>query len=132
MPITITKRILSGSTHGTGILVTATQGATINTIHALSTSATTTIDEIYVYAQNNYSRSINVVFEFGTSQTNAHLTCPVEPLAGPQLLLPGLPLTGSACSVLAFVNGLGGSASPALSGSSLVSIYGYVNRLVQT
>lgn len=118
-----------------GQSITATQGATYNVVHSLSTSATTTIDEVYIYAQNNYSAAVNVVFEFGTSQSGVQITCPVAALDGPQLLIPGLILTGSACAIQAFVNGVvgsPGSASVAISGCSLISLYGYANRIVQT
>lgn len=134
MPTVITKRILSGSTHGVGQIISSTQGGTNQTIHSLSTSATTTLDEVYIYAQNNYSAAVEVVFEWGTSQSGLHLAVSVPPRDGPTLVVPGLLLTGSACSITAFIgtNGFNGSASPAVSGSGLVSVYGYVNRIVQT
>lgn len=132
MPVTITKRILTGSTHGVGQSITATQGATYNTVHQLSTSATTTLDEVYVYAQNNFSQSVEITFEFGSSQSGIHIVAQAPAREGPTLVIPGMILTGSACSIAAFVQGIGGSASPAVSGSSLISVYGYVNRIVQT
>lgn len=130
MPITITKRTLSGSTHGVPIGISATAGATPITLHALSTSATTTIDEIYIYAQNDYSQSVDLILNWGVTNTNAEIVTPIPPRDGVKIVVPGLILTGSACSVTAFV-GLNGSGSLAASGA-LVTVHGYVNRLVQT
>lgn len=129
MAITLTKRTLSGSTHGIGLSITSTQGVAPVIVHSLSTSATSTVDEIYIYAQNNYSQAVDLVLEWGTSGTALHIRTPIPPQGGPTLVVPGLVLTGSACSVTAFIGGLGGSASPA---SALVSVYGYINRIVQT
>jgi len=133
MATTIIKRPLQNSNMGQGISVTATQGGTNNTIHT-TFSGTSVVDEIWIYAQNNYSQAVNVCIEFGISQSGMQIITPINPQNGLEPCIQGMLLFGSAgCqTVTAFVNGLGGSASPAISGSSLISIYGYVHRITQT
>ena len=132
MPITITKRILSGSTHGQPISVSATQGATPITIHQLATSATSTIDEVYLYAHNLYSEAALLTIELGASTTQNHIKQEIPAQDGVNLVLPGLLLTGSASGIYAFV-GLRNTATGSLVASSgFVHVTGYVNRMVQT
>jgi hypothetical protein len=130
MAIAITKRVLSGSTHGVGIGISATQGGTPITVHALSTSATTTLDEIYIYAQNDYSETVDLILEWGQSATGAQIVTPIPARDGMTLVVPGLVLTGSACAISAFV-AFNGSGSLAAS-SAFVSVFGYANRIVQS
>ena len=62
---TYTKAILSGSTDGKQILVTATtsSGTTIHT----AVSGTTNIDEVWLYATNNDTASVNLTILWGGS-----------------------------------------------------------------
>lgn len=128
---TITKRVLSGSTHGVGQTVTATQGVTPIVVHSLATSATTTIDEVWMYANNDATAGYNVVLEWGISSSQLHMTFPLPAKSGPTLIVPGLILTGSACAIAAYVSENDASASEAAS-SGLISIFGWVNRIVQS
>jgi hypothetical protein len=132
---TITKRVLSGSTHGVPQAITATQGLTAPVVHALSTSATTTVDEIWLYGNNEATAGYNLILEWGVSSTTAHMICPLPARSGPTLIMPGMILTGSACAVSAFVSDITGSASTAnTAGGALgsVTVFGWVNRIVQT
>lgn len=124
---TFTKVILSGSTDGRSIPVSATAGAI--TIHT-ATSSTSVLDEVYLWAQNNFSQAIDVVIEFGVSNSQVHMASYVEARSGPQLIVPGLLLRGAATPqvVGAFIQGLNGSSSGVAS-SSYVSVNGYINRI---
>ena len=128
---TIVKRTLSGSTHGQGQAVSNTQGQTNIVVHTQGQSLTSVIDEVYIYAQNNYSQDVNIVFEIGTSESGRQIVAPVQAQAGPQLVMPGFLLTGSASSISAFISNQGISASPAVSGAGLITVFGYVNRITQ-
>ena len=136
MPITITKRLLSGSVDGLAIGITATQGATYATIHTGTSGATSTIDEVWLYAQNNFSQAIELVLEWGQSATPTNIVASVPPKDGPVLVVPGLLLLGSATAatdIVAYYQGVnGGSNSLIASAGGAVSIFGYVNRIVQT
>lgn len=136
MPITINKILLSGSTDGRSIGVTATQGVTYNTIHTAQSGATSTIDEVYLYAVNNFSETLWLALEIGSSQTQNTMMVDIPAKVGPQLVLPGLLLLGSATAandIVAYVGNPGGlSQSLATSGNTPLSVYGYVNRITQT
>lgn len=127
---TLTKAILSGSTDGRPIGVTATAGAI--TLHTGSTS-TNTIDEIYLWAQNNYSQVIDLVIEFGTTATTAMWVHPIPSRDGLELVIPGTILQGRSAAgqtVGAYIAGLNGSSSLAAS-ANFVTVSGYVNRITQ-
>lgn len=129
---TIVKRMLSGSEHGFPIGITATAGATLNTIHT-GVTGTGVTDEITLYAHNNYSQALDLVLEFGTTATNAHIVTTI-PARGDGLLLvlPGIPLQGSATAstISAYVSGLNGSASAGAT-STFITVTGFVNRITQ-
>lgn len=130
MAIVITKRVLSGSVHGAPISITATRGAVPTPVHLLSTSATTTVDEVYIYAHNDFSATIDLVLEWGISTTALQMTTPIPGRDGVTLVIPGLILTGSACSINALVN-FNATSSFAAS-NNLITVTGFVNKLVQT
>ena len=128
MAIAITKRFLGGSSYGRGLIVSATQGATLNTVHTCTTSSTATIDEVYLYAQNNWSAGVELVLEWGGSQT---ITCMVPSREGPTLVIPGMLFAGSGTDVT--INAwLNTTASLVTSGSGLFTVHGWVNRMVQS
>lgn len=134
MPITVTKRLLSGSTHGQGIGVSNSRGNVPITIHSLSTSATTTLDEIYLYAHNGGTAAAQLILEVGTSATNAQIWTQIPPQDGRVLVLDGLLLTGSACAIGALMTGANGTASDGggIQSNALLTVWGFVNRIVQT
>ena len=137
MSITITKRPLSpnvaASGYHTPIAVTATAGVTPIVLH-LGITGTATHDEVYIYAQNNFSAAVELSIEFGVSATNALKVVSLEPRAGETLVIPGTPygaMSNAVSAINAFVGGPGGSGSVVAS-SGLVTITGWVNRVVQT
>ncbi len=108
------KQLLSGSTNGKGILLTATTtpGTTIHTAHATST------DEIWIWAHNAHTAALDLTIEFGgTTDPGEVFVQPIPNDDGLHLVVPGLPLTNS-LSVAGF-DGTG----------SVITILGYVNRV---
>lgn len=128
---TIVKRLLSGSTDGQAIGVTATQGATYNTIHTAASGATSTVDEVFIYANNNFTSDLNLVLEFGASATATTINAVIPSRGGPQLVVPGLLLLGSATAANDIVAYVGNTNSVATSGATQLSVYGYVHRITQ-
>jgi hypothetical protein len=117
---TFTKTLLSGSTRGRGIEVTAsaTPGTTI---HATGT-ASATIDEVWLYAYNNDSSARLVTLEFGgTTSPDDLIRVTVPAQSGLVLVTPGLVLTGTGASAT--------TVSAFAAAASVVTIHGYVNRI---
>jgi len=110
---TFSKLIFSASTNGRGVLVTATAsvGTTITAAHATSE------DEIWVWAMNQHTSSVELTLEWGDAYTEDWIVIHVPFDAGLQQVIPGLILTGSA--------GLKAYASVA----SKITLHGYVNRI---
>lgn len=110
---TFSKQILSGSTDGKGILVSATStpGTTIHTAHASAT------DEVWLWAFNTDTTARKLTIEFGGTSTGdtIELTIPAE--GGALLVIPGFIIK----------NGLVVRAFAAT--TNVVSCIGYVNRI---
>ena len=100
---TFSKRLLSASTSGKGILVT---------------QAATALDEIWIYATNTHSASIKLTLEWGeATEPNGNIELTVASESGLVLVIPGLLLTG----------GLVLKAFAAI--ASEIVLHGYVNRI---
>lgn len=115
------KVLLSGSTQGRGISVSA--AATPGTpVHATGTSSSIQ-DEVWLYAVNSDTTNQKLTIEFGgTTVPNDQIEFTVKAENGLYLIVPGLVLTGTgaaANTIRAFCNG----------GSGLINIFGYVNRI---
>ena len=117
---TFTKLPLSGSTGGRPIKVSAISNSG-TTIHATGTSSST-IDEIWLYANNTDTSDRKLTIEYGGESTPDDLieiTIPAE--AGLVLVIPGLILSGT------------GSAARTVKAFSVtanvINITGYVNRI---
>ena len=116
---TYDKLVLSGSTDGAGILVTATasSGTTIHTASA----TTTTYDEIWLYAVNTSASNVKLTIQWGTTTSpNGDIELTVLPEAGLVTVVPGLPLKGNATPLVV--------RAFAATGSVIV-VHGYVNRI---
>jgi hypothetical protein len=117
---TYTKVLLSSSTGGQPIKVVAT--ATAGTlIHTTGTSSST-IDEVWLYANNTSASSVNLTIEYGgvTNPDNQILVA-IPSGSGLSILLPGLILTG---------DGSTGRNIRAFAGTTnVINIVGYVNRI---
>lgn len=116
---TFSKRVLSGSTDGRGVLVAATSG-TGTTIHTGDT-ATATIDEIWLYAQNTSATAVKLTIQWGgTTSPNDEIELTVQPEAGLVTVIPGLPIRGNATALV--VRAFAATAN-------VITIHGFVNRI---
>jgi hypothetical protein len=96
---TYTKNILSGSTDGRGILVAATSspGTTIHT----GPTTTTSIDEVWLYAQNTSTSAVKLTVEWGgTTSPNDLIEVTIQPEAGLVCIAPGLLIKGNATALV--------------------------------
>ena len=118
---TYSKVALSGgAADGTGIELAIDSG-TFTTVHTTTTTATT-LDEIWLYAQNTDTSDRKLTLKFGGTDDPDDLievTIPTE--AGLVLVVPGLILAGKASTGLILL-GAGAAASK-------MTVYGYVNRI---
>lgn len=117
---TYSKQHLSGSSGGAAIKVAAT--ATPGTlIHSTQTSADI-IDEIWIYAYNSHTGSIELTIEFGgTASPDNQIKASIPSKSGLSLILPGLILSGTG-SAARSVRAFGGT-------TNLITITGFINRI---
>jgi hypothetical protein len=115
---TFEKLVLSGSTNGQPIAVaaTATPGTTIHT----GSTTTTTIDEIWLYANNTSTSDVKLTVEWGGTGTSDQIEVTVPAESGLVVVAPGLLIKGAATALI--VRAFAGTAS-------VVNISGYVNRI---
>lgn len=116
---TFSKQILSGSTDGRAIKVVAT-GTAGTTIHTASTTATT-LDEVWLYAQNTDTTARKLTIEWGgTTAPDDLIEVTIGPEAGLVLVVPGLILKGNSTALI--VRAFAATAN-------VITIHGYVNRI---
>lgn len=113
----IERRLLSGSTNGRGIKITATDANNANTIHTTSSTAGV-IDEVWLYCYN----SADVANELylclgGTTSPDDICRMTIPPRAGDVLILAGECFDGEVV-----IKAYAGSAN-------YLVIRGYVNRI---
>ena len=113
---TFSKKILSGSTDGKGIIVTSTSTGSGNTIHT-AVASTADFDEVWIYAFNSHSSSVTLNLEFGGTDSSQRIVQPIDPSAGLFLVVPGFVVQNSAV------------ISAYASAASKIAIYGYANRI---
>ena len=113
---TFSKIPLSGSTNGRGILVAAT--STPGTLIHTAVSGTSSFDEIWLYCQNTSTNSVALDIEYGGTTTGDNIEINIPGESGLVLVVPGLYLN-NALVVRAFA-----------ATTNVLSIYGYVNRVV--
>ena len=117
---TYTKTLLSGSSQGQPITVVQT-ASTGTTIHATGTSSTT-IDEVWLYANNTSTSPVLLTVQFGgTASPQNAKPITLAPQSGDVLIVAGLPLTGTgsaATTVYAYA-----------ATASVITISGFVNRI---
>jgi len=116
---TYTKTILSGSTDGKSIKVAAT-GTPGTTIHTGSSTATT-LDEVWIYAQNTDTTDRKLTIQWGgTTSPDDDIEYTVKAENGLYLIIPGLILKGNATPLV--VRAFAATAN-------VITISGYVNRI---
>lgn len=116
---TFTKQILSGSTDGRAIKVAAT--ATAGTLIHTGPSTATTIDEIWIYAQNTDTTDRKLTLEWGgTTAPDDLIEFTVKAENGLYLIAAGLLIKGNATPLI--VRAFAATAN-------VVTIHGYVNRI---
>ena len=115
---TFSKIKLGNSTNGRGILVAATSSPG-TLIHTTSTTATT-IDEVWLYAQNTDTSARKLTVEWGGTGSGDILEVTIQPESGLILISAGLILlySGSTTTINAFA-----------ATTNVIGIYGYVNRI---
>jgi hypothetical protein len=117
---TFTKILLSGSTGGRPIKV-ASSGTPGTTIHTTGTSASIT-DEVWIYATNTNTSTINLTIEFGgTTNPDDQIIVGIPSKSGLTLILPGAILTGDGTT--------GRTIRAFASTANNINIIGYVNRI---
>jgi hypothetical protein len=112
-----THEVLSGSTNGLAIVVTAT--ATAGTTIHTAISGTTSRDEVWLWAVNNDadSETRSLTIEFGDVVGTSGWVTPIPCKAGPVLVCPGFPARNGEV-IAAYADE-----------ASDVQIFGYVNRV---
>jgi len=116
---TFSKVLLSGSTGGRPIPISAT-GGTGSLIH--TTGVTGSIkDEIWLYATNLSGGTESLYLTYGGSATGDQMTVGVPALSGLSIVLPGTILTGN--------NTTGSEIRATASRTNVINVTGYVNRI---
>jgi hypothetical protein len=116
---TYEKIVLSGSTDGQGILISATASSG-TTVHTGSATATT-YDEIWLYAVNTSASNVKLTIEWGTTTApNGNIELTVLPEAGLVTVIPGLVLKGNATPLV--VRAFAAT-------TDVVVVHGFVNRI---
>lgn len=117
---TFSKQILSGSTDGKAVKVTGTGTAGAVTVHTGSSTATT-LDEIWVYANNTGASDVKLTIEWGTATAaDGNIEYTVKAENGLYLIIPGLILKGNATPLV--VKAFAATAD-------VILLTGYVNRI---
>lgn len=114
---TAKKRLLSGSMDGKAIKVaaTATAGTAVHTAVAGTTAGT--VDEVWLWAQNNHTANVVLTIEFGSADAEDNITVTIPFKSGLVPVVPGLPLqNGAVVAVFADI-------------ADVISIHGFVNTI---
>jgi hypothetical protein len=112
---TFSKQILSGSTNGRPISISAS--ASPGTIIHTAQSGTSGIDEIWLYAVNTSTSAVKLTVEFGGTSTSDQIELTIAAESGLTLISPALPINNSLV-VRAFA-----------ATANVINISGYVNRI---
>lgn len=116
---TFTKTILSASTDGKAIKVAAT--ATAGTLIHTGSTTVTTLDEVWIYANNTSTSNVKLTIEYGEATApdgNIELTVLAE--AGLVCMVPGLLLKGNATAL---------TVKAFAATTNVITIHGFVNRI---
>lgn len=117
---TFSKIILSGSTNGQGIPVTATTASQGSLLHTAVTGSAGSVDEVYVYVHSTVTTIATIKFAYGpTTATGSRFsyTVTADDLSGLHLAFPGLVMNG-AIALKAYATT-----------ANIINCFGFVNRL---
>lgn len=120
-----TKHVLSASTNGRPISVTATLASQGTTLHTAPTG-TTGADEVWLWGVNTATFDIQTTVEFGGVSGADAIPYTIPNRNGLHLLCPGLTLN-NALDVKVYTEHL--TTGTTASTNNLVNIIGYVNRI---
>lgn len=112
---TYSKQLLSGSTNGRPIAVSAS--ATPGTIIHTAISGTSGEDEIWIYAVNSSTSNVKLTLEYGGTATSDQIEVTIVAESGLLLVTPGLVLNNGLV-----VRAFAGTAN-------VINLVGYVNRI---
>lgn len=118
MAVSLTKKLLSGSTGGKPIKVTGTSSGAAVTVHA-PIAGTSIFDAVWLYANNTSTSSVELTIEWGAS-SDANIVMSVAAKSGLVLVSPGIYIQDSFP-----IKAYAGSAN-------VIFLTGYVNRLEYT
>ena len=118
---TFNKELLSQSTDGRAIKVSATAIGTSPTLIHTGSATSTVLDEVWIYAQNNHTADVAVRIGFGgVTDPDDIIEYTVKTKGGLYLIVPGLILKGNATPLT-----IRASAGT----TNVISLSGYVNRI---
>jgi hypothetical protein len=134
---TISKQILSGSTNGRLVRVTGQFAiGTKNLIHTAPVG-TSSMDEVYLYAVNNYTSDLILVIEFGGTDLQDRIGFTIPSRVGmvavvEKLLVQNGNLVQAYVDTTGTYDGSGGGGGGGGGGLPdwVMNIGGYVNRIV--
>jgi hypothetical protein len=115
----ISKEILSGSTDGSPIQISATSSPG-TPLHTSGTSSAI-IDEVWLYAVNNDTAIRGLVVEFGGTGSSYEIIVGIPAQSGLTVVIPGVGVRGdgsTASSVAAYATV-----------TDVINVVGFVNRL---
>ncbi len=119
---TLSKLALQpAGTTGTGLGVLVSASASTGTAIHTASSASATIDEIWLYAVNTSASSVKLTIQWGeTTAPDGNIEVTVQPEAGLVTVIPGLLLQGNASAKV--VRAFAATAN-------VIVIHGFVNRI---
>ena len=119
---TFTKLPLSGGTgDGRAIKVAATAIGTSPTLIHTGSTTTTTLHEVWIYAQNNHTADVALRIGFGNvTDPDDIIEYTVKTKGGLYLVVPGLILKGAATAL---------TVKAAAGTTNVISLFGYVNQI---
>ena len=119
---TFSKQLLSASTDGRAIKVVATAIGTSPTLIHTGSSTASTLEEVWIYAQNNHSADVALRLGFGgVTDPDDIIEYTIKTKGGLYLVVPGLILKGNASAAL--------TIRAAAGTTNVISLSGYVNRI---
>ena len=108
-------------TTGTGLAIKVAQTVTAGTTIHTASSASATIDEIWLYAVNSSASSVKLTIEWGEATApDGNVEVTVQPEAGLVTIIPGFLLQGNATPKV--VKAFAATAN-------VICIHGFVNRI---